>query len=176
MFRNFTIYVAAMLLTTALAGAAVAGNDGRFAGLTLLAKGYASPMPTADPCILINTETATGLAVDIGGIKWESVEVVDLASNPDCSAPEGAEIEGEFVVTAENGDKIFGAYQTVAQIDVAMNEIAVLGHYRITGGTGGFARAKGKGVITALGNFLPPFELTGRLIAQPTSDDDSDDN
>ena len=107
--------------------------------------------------------------------KRRQVEVVDLASNPDCLAPAGAEIEGEFVITTESGDHITGDYKTVAQIDAAANRITALGHYRVTGGTGRFTRAKGRGVIKADGNFQPPFDLTGELIAQPASGDDDDD-
>lgn len=164
MFGNSAIRAAATVLSLVLAGAALADDDGRFAGLTGLQRGFASPVPTADPCILINTETLSGLAVGIGPIEWESVEVVDLGSNPDCLAPAGAEIEGEFVITTGNGDQISGDYETVAQIDPATARITALGHYRVTGG---FARARGRGVITAEGNFLPPFDVTGQLIAQP---------
>ena len=175
MYRSFTLGAAAMVLSALLAGAALAdGAGGGFRGLTALQKGFANPVPTADPCILINSETASGLAVGIGPVEWESVEVVDLASNPDCLAPAGAEIEGEFVITTESGDHITGDYKTVAQIDAAANRITALGHYRVTGGTGRFTRAKGRGVIKADGNFQPPFDLTGELIAQPASGDDDD--
>lgn len=167
-----------MLLTIALAGTASAGDDDRFRGLTgTILEGFANPVPmNGDPCILINEEEATLLAVGLGRFDWVSTEVARLVPgpdvDPDCPVPEGAEIEGEFTITAKNGDEIRGIYRTVARIDVMAVEITFVGHYRITGGTGRFARAKGRGVITGRGDFLPPFEVTGQLVAQLPSNVD----
>lgn len=170
MFRKLTILAATMLLTVAVGAAFADHDEGR--ALTALIRGTANLAPTEDPCILINTPTATGLALNIGKFTWETQEVVDFGSSPDCLSPDSAEIDGQFVITAANLDQIFGVFQSVAQIDSVTNEITGLGHYEITGGTGRFEDAKGKGVSTVVGSLLPPFEFTGQLIARLSSDHD----
>lgn len=166
---KFTTYGAVMLFVIALTGAALADDTLPGGGVTALRKGFAKPMPTADPCILINTVEASGPAVDIGWIEWKSEEIVDLASpdDPHClNPPTSAAIEGVFVITAENGDEIFGVYRGVAQIDPGAARIEALGHYRITGGSGSFEDRDGQGIATISGSFAPPFDFTGQLIAQ----------
>ena len=167
-----TALITAALLASAVAfsGAALADDTLPGDGITALRKGFASPMPTADPCILMNTVEASGPAVGIGWIAWESEESVDLSSpdDPHClNPPTGGAIDGVFVITAENGDEISGVYQGVAQIDFVAAGITALGHYRITGGSGRFEDWDGQGVTTISGNFAPPFDFTGELIAQP---------
>ena len=171
MFRNVTLLAAAMLFALAAGGVFADDDDDRLE-LTALVRGNANPVPTEDPCILVNTETAKGLALNIGKITWKSEEVVDFSSNPDCFRPDGAEIEAKFVITVEDLGEILGVYQTVAQIDAFSNEITALGHYEITGGTGKFEDAEGKGVITAVGSLLPAFEFVGELIGRISSDAD----
>jgi len=124
-------------------------------------QGHANPTPTENPCVLVNTEAATGSAIGIGQIAWASREVVNL-----CSNAEGAEIEGEFTITAANGDQLLGVYQTLAQLDFESNKITASGRYRIVGGTGRFDGASGEGIIGAAGSLQPPFEFRGVLLGR----------
>jgi len=124
-------------------------------------QGRANPTPTEDPCVLVNTEAATGSALGIGQIAWASREVVNLCSNAD-----GAEVKAEFAITAANGDQLFGVYQTLAKLDFESNEITAHGRYRIMGGTGKFNGASGEGIIGAAGSLAPPFEFRGFLLGR----------
>jgi hypothetical protein len=124
-------------------------------------QGHANPAPTEDPCVLVNTEEATGSALGIGPITWASREVVNL-----CLNAEGAEVKGEFTITAANGDRLFGVYQTLAKLDFESNEITAHGRYRIVGGTGTFNGASGEGIIGAAGSLAPPFEFRGVLLGR----------
>ena len=85
-----------------------------------------------------------------------------------CANPEGAEIDGEFTITAWNGDKIQGTYHTLAHADTAANEIAAAGFFQITGGTGRFEEASGTGSIAAGGSLAPPFKFDGGLFGHIT--------
>jgi hypothetical protein len=145
----------ALLLT----GAARADEGPR--PFTLVVNGNADPVPTEDPCVLINTETGTGFGSPVGIVKWESKERVNF-----CSDPEGAEIEGEFVLTTWNRDQIRGRYRTLGQADPETSEITVIGRYEITSGTGRFASVAGKGVIAAAGSLSPPFPFNGGLFGR----------
>ena len=124
-------------------------------------QGQANPTPTEDSCVLVNTEAATGSALGIGQIAWASREVVNLCSNAD-----GAEVKGEFAITAANGDQLFGVYQTLAKLDFESNEITAHGRYQIMGGTGKFNGASGEGIIGASGSLAPPFEFRGVLLGR----------
>jgi len=124
-------------------------------------QGHANPTPTEDPCVLVNTEAATGSALGIGPIAWASREVVNLCSNAD-----GAEVEGEFTITAASGDQMFGVYQTLAQLDFESNKITASGRYRIVGGTGRFDEASGEGIIGAAGSLQPQFDFRGVLLGR----------
>ncbi len=174
-FKKVLLIIGIVILSCLLIGPTTFADDNDYnseLNLTALLRGNASPVPTSDPCILINTETATGLALNIGSFKWESKEIVDVSSSPDCFNPEGAEIDGKFVITTADDSQIFGVYRTIAQIDSSTNVITALGNYEIKGGHGKFKGAEGKGIIKAVGDFFPPFEVTGELIGQISYDDD----
>lgn len=126
----------------------------------VLLQGNASPTPTDDPCILVNTETGTGQSAALGPLTWASREVVDVCATGD------ADVDGEFTLTAANGDRLSGTYRTSAHLDFQAGVITAVGRYKLTGGTGGFAGAKGKGVIAATGSLLPPFEFEGGLFGR----------
>jgi len=156
--RNILSAVAGLLLLT-FTGVAAADGVSRPFSATL--EGNANPVPTADPCILVNTETAASRALHLGEGTWGSEEVVNF-----CSNPAGADVDGKFVITAANGEQIFGVYRTLAHLDFGTNTITALGRYEITGGTGRFEGAKGEGDISASGSLLPPFEVTGGLFGR----------
>ena len=134
-----------------------ASADPPGAPFVLFLAGNANPTPTADPCILANTETGTGRSAALGDFTWDSSESVDLCANGN------ADIDGQFTLTAVNGDQITGNYRTSAHLDMHSGVITAVGHYKITGGSGAFAGAKGKGVTAASGSLAPPFGFDGGL-------------
>ena len=146
--------VSFIVMALACTWAAEAGNPSRPFEASLV--GNANPVPTEDPCVLINTETGSGQARHLGRFTWASVETVHVCSDP-------AQIEGEFVMTAANGDQVFGVYQTQAEFDFGTNTIAAFGDYEITGGTGRFQGAQGGGTLFAMGSLVPPFPFEGGL-------------
>ena len=150
-----TVPVIAGVLALALSSVASADPPG--APFVLVLQGNANPTPTSDPCILTNTETGTGQSAALGAFTWESSEVVDLCANGN------ADIDGHFTLTAANGDKLSGTYRTSAHLDFQAGVITAVGRYKLTGGTGGFAGARGKGVTAATGSLAPPFAFDGGL-------------
>lgn len=119
--------------------------------------GFAAPTPTG-PCELTNAETATAQVTHLGRSTMESNEIVDL-----CSNPEGAEITGQFTMTAANGDLLFGTYETLGHLDFGTSEVTFSGQFTITGGTGRFEGASGGGSIEGSGSLLPPFDVFAQM-------------
>jgi hypothetical protein len=123
--------------------------------------GNANPVPTSDPCVLLNTETGSGTATHIGKFVITNTESVNF-----CTNPEGGDINGQFTITAANGDQIFGTYYTVGHFDFQAGQITALGEYQIIGGTGRFTGATGSGQISAVGDLAPPFAVIANLSGQ----------
>lgn len=153
--RTRVLSAVALLLVVAFAGATDADQTSRPFRASL--EGFANPAQTND-CTIINDEVGTGQALHAGAITLETTETVNL-----CAGPDGAKVTGEFVLTAANGDQIFGVYETIA---ILATEVTAFGNYTITGGTGRFADATGQGVISAVGSLAPPFEVTGSMVGQ----------
>jgi hypothetical protein len=126
--------------------------------LSVKLDGHANPVFQPDGCTIINDEQGTGHSRHMGAIAWQSHEVVDV-----CANPEGADVIGEFVLTAADGDRVTGTYQTLAQLDFGAGEVRALGTFQITGGTGRFADASGQGMISAVGSLAPPFGVLGQM-------------
>lgn len=123
--------------------------------------GNANPVPDPeDPCVLLNTETAVIHGTHLGRGTWDSFETVNFCTNEDG----GGDVEGEFTLTAANGDQIFGTYTTV--VFVVGGSIEASGTYEIVGGTGRFEDASGSGTIDATGDFGPPFGVVGSMSGQ----------
>lgn len=121
--------------------------------------GHANPLPTLDPCVLSNTEGGSGTAVHMGAIAWASSETVNF-----CTNPEGADVTGEFIFTAANGDQLTGTYVTLAHPDPAAGQITFSGTWQLTGGTGRFAGAFGEGTLSGQGSLAPPFEVSATFV------------
>ena len=155
--RILCAVLGSLLLSAGRAGYA----DGPSLPFVTTLQGNAAPAPTDDPCVLTNSETASGQSTILGRVRWESQEVVNLCSNPD-----GADVEGRFVITAPSGDSVSGTYRTLAHLDFGTNEITAVGRYEITGGTGRLEGATGKGVIAASGSLSPPFDFEGGLFGR----------
>lgn len=146
--------LAALVLACSVSAAAEASRP---FGATL--EGHANPVPTSDPCVLTNTEGGTGRAVHMGAIAWASSETVNFCSNPD-----GADVQGSFIMTAANGDQLFGQYTTLAHPDVVTGVITFSGQWTITGGTGRFEHATGDGTLTGEGSLAPPFGVMASFV------------
>jgi hypothetical protein len=146
-----------VLGTLALALSSAASADDTSLPFVVSLQGNANPTPTADPCILLNTETGTGQSAYLGPITWESKETVDLCANGN------ADVDGQLTITTANGDQVSGTYRTSAYLDFQAGVVTAVGRYKLTGGTGSLAGVKGKGVIAASGSLLPPFGVEGGL-------------
>jgi hypothetical protein len=153
--RRVAILMSAIVVAMLTVGAGAQSNSRPF-NVTL--DGFASPVFQPDGCTIINDEHGTGQASHLGAISWQSHEVVDV-----CSNPEGADVEGEIVITAANGDQVFGTYYTLAHLDFGAGQVRALGSYQITGGTGRFVNASGQGIISALGSLAPPFGVLAQM-------------
>lgn len=118
--------------------------------------GNASLSPTGDPAVIRNDETGEGHATHLGRFRWKSVELVDFSAFPPAVA-----VVGSFVMTAANGDQVFGTYETIGAVDETGNLI-IHGSYVIDGGTGRFEDATGSGDLDAVASLGPglPFEGT----------------
>ncbi|MCG8436393.1 MAG: hypothetical protein MJA83_20440 [Gammaproteobacteria bacterium] len=177
MIKKLTTFAAALMFIVAAAPASADDDDdnGNEIVLTVLAEGLIveQSLPDAN-CVFTNTVNGiAGRDLNIGEITIDSTEVVELGPFPACLAFGGAEfadVVAEFVITAANSDQIYGVWQTVILIDPT-GGVRPLGRYQITGGTGRFEGAKGKGVISAQGRFGDP-AVRARLIGDTASDDD----
>ena len=119
-------------------------------------------LPEQDPddrCLLKNTEHGTGRAVHMGAITWASAETVNF-----CTNPAGAEVDGEFVMVAANGDEVYGRYETLAHPNPDTGVITFSGEWRILSGTGRFADATGQGTLTGEGALAPPFGVIASFV------------
>jgi hypothetical protein len=154
-----TASVAAVVTAVVLAcPVQAAAGESRPFGAVL--DGHANPVPDpGDPCLLANTEAGTGRAVHMGAIVWASAETVNF-----CTNPEGADIQGQFVMTAANGDQVFIDYVTLAHPDFNAGVITFSGTWTITGGTGRFADATGDGTLSGEGSLLPPFDVIASFV------------
>jgi len=153
--RRVAILLSALVVLVLTSRAAAQSSSRPFA-VTL--DGNASPVFLPDGCTIVNDEQGTGQAQHMGRITWQSHEVVDVCSNPD-----GANVVGEMVITAADGDQVFGSYQTLAHLDFVGGQVRALGSFEITGGTGRFANATGQGIISAVGSLAPPFGVLGQM-------------
>jgi hypothetical protein len=152
--KIFTLAVAACL-TLVLPATMVASGSSRPFKASIHA--FAAPTPTSN-CQLTNAETGTAQVTHLGRSTMESNEVVEL-----CVNPEGAEITGQFTITAANGDLVFGTYETLGHLNFDTNEVTFSGQFTITGGTGRFEGASGGGSIEGSGSLLPPFDVFAQM-------------
>jgi hypothetical protein len=148
--------IAAMAVVIGLT--AQVSADSRLRPFAVTLDGNANPQFQPDGCTIINDEQGTGHARHMGNITWQSHEVVDV-----CSNPIGADVTGQIVLTAANGDQVYGDYTTLAHLDFGAGQVTALGHFQISGGTGRFAQANGKGVISAVGSLAPPLGVIGGM-------------
>jgi hypothetical protein len=100
-----------------------------------------------------NHEIGEGEATHLGHFLWEDEELAIFGMD-------GATIHGSFTMTAANGDKLYGTFDTVASFDEDRN-LLIEGDYTFAGGTGRFEFATGEGKLFAIGYFVPDFPVEG---------------
>jgi hypothetical protein len=143
--RSIHKMVPAVLAAVVFAMPTAASAQAAAVPFVVLLQGNANPTPTDDPCILVNTETGTGQSAAHGTFTRESRRSSSVCATGD------ANVDGEFTLTAANGDRLSGTYRTSAHLDFQAGVITAVGRCKVTDGTGGFAGAKGKGVIALFG-------------------------
>jgi hypothetical protein len=122
-------------------------------------QGQANPVQV-DICTITNSETGTGRSLHLGTMTWVSNEVVNLCADG------GPEVRAEFVLTAANGDQLFGSLRTVANFDFVTARVTFAGLWNIHGGTGRFQEAEGEGHLSGWGNLQPPFDVTAEFLGE----------
>src|SRR5690606_7284538 len=95
--------------------------------------GQANPDFSQGPCNVRNVESGTGVALHLGAVTWSSEENVSFCVDP--ADPGLGAVTGTFAVTAANGDRLDGTYETTVRADFAANTLTADGSYVITGGT-----------------------------------------
>jgi len=151
--RRFSVRAVLVVAIAMAAVPAVASAQDRPFKASLA--GNAVLSPTDNVCVLRNDETGDGNATHLGHFEWESEEFADF-----CATPGGVAVLGSFVMTAANGDELYGVYTTLGEFDAAGNLI-IHGTYEFDGGTGRFAGASGSGDIDALGFLTPGLPVFG---------------
>jgi hypothetical protein len=151
--RRFSIRAVLVIALATAAVPAVASAEDRPFKASLA--GNAVLSPTDNVCVLRNNESGDGNATYLGHFEWESEEFADF-----CATPGGVAVLGSFVMTAANGDELYGVYTTLGEFDAAGNLI-IHGTYEFDGGTGRFAGASGSGDIDALGFLTPGLPVFG---------------
>ena|SRR6266850_3228062 len=149
--RTFTALALALGLV-AFAPRAAAAEDRPFKASIA---GNATLGGTDNPCVLRSTEAGDGSASALGRFTWESEEFADF-----CATPGGVAMFASFVMTAANGDELYGVYTAVGEYDAAGN-LFIHGTYEFDGGTGRFAEATGSGDLEEIGFLAPGLPVSG---------------
>jgi hypothetical protein len=117
--------------------------------------GNAHLSPTDVPWIIRNDETGEGQATHLGLYTWASVEYVDFSNFPAQVA-----VQASFMMTAADGDLVYGEYTTVGALNEA-GDLIIHGTFTFTGGTGRFAGATGGGDLFAIAYLAPDLPFIG---------------
>lgn len=89
-----------------------------------------------------------------------SYDEINLSSNGDNLEP-GVPI-GNGIITAPNGDKIFGAYRFLGLPTLTPGLLAIAGTFTITGGTGKYEGATGQGLYVGTG-YVPTNQIKAQI-------------
>lgn len=125
----------------------------------LVLSGNANPDFSNGPCDVVNSESGTGVAEHLGLVSWTSNEVANFCVDP--NDPSQAAVTGTIVITAANGDQLTESYTSTVHADFAAGTLTAAGDYQVTGGTGRFAGATGRGTLDVNGSLAPPFGVSG---------------
>ena len=112
--------------------------------------GQAMFTPTSTPGVFVNTFAGEGLASHLGRVEVSVTEIIDLTS------PSGAVVQrdGRMTMNAANGDALRWSYSGAGTSPDAGGDLTFSGTYTVTGGTGRFADASGRGTYTGAGNVV----------------------
>jgi hypothetical protein len=154
MTRRVAVVITTVAAALVLGTGAASANERPFSASLA---GNATLSPTSDPCVFQNNETASGTGTHVGRFTWSSEEFANFCVNPN-----GVAVIGSFMMTAANGDLLFGVYTTLGEFDAAGNLI-IHGTYELDGGTGQFADATGSGDVDAIGFLTPGLPVYGSL-------------
>lgn len=105
--------------------------------------------PTPDTCVLLNKGAGTGIGVHMGAIAWVAWGPLNVCTGG---------TDAEFVMTAANGDEVFGKYESLVRPDFDAGVFTFAGRWEIVGGTGRFGYATGEGTLSGWGNLVQPPE------------------
>ena len=110
------------------------------------------------PCFVLGHISGSGQAAHMGAVSVVSVDCVNPVDllNPTVFGFSS----NQFVLTAASGEQIFATYAGIFTIDGAV--AAINGGYEITGGSGRFLNAKGRGIVQGLEN-LSVFPAQGEV-------------
>src|SRR5215510_14649866 len=132
----------AVLLSVAVASADESGQQ-RLCAMIDVSEVFA---PTPTPQVLTATLSGTGEGWHFGSLTFEATELIDFRQFGDPAFPNARAMvtDGQFTITAANGDTLTGIYDGVGLPDPArsgfVNGTALA---RLTGGTGRFRCASG---------------------------------
>src|SRR5690606_4030680 len=91
--------------------------------------GHANPDFSQGPCNVTNVESGTGIALHLGVVTWSSEESVSFCVDP--ADPGLGKVSGAFVITAADGARINGSYETTVRADFVTNTLTAAGSYVI---------------------------------------------
>jgi hypothetical protein len=129
----------ALAIAFAMATTAASAESGKDRPFGATVHGHSTVAPTSDPCVLGIAEAGTGTAVHMGKVAWAASETLNL-----CTNPEGADARANFVMTAADGDQVFGQYVSVVRLDPQTGVFTFAGRWQIAGGSGRFQNAVGE--------------------------------
>lgn len=99
--------------------------------------------PEEDPCYVLVREMGTAVSRQLGTLTWSDVEVANF-----CSVENGVSVVAQFSLTATDGSRIFGTFETSGTF-TATGGIEISGTFRFQSGTGRFEGIRGNGTIRA---------------------------
>jgi hypothetical protein len=110
----------------------------------------ASFVPTTTPGVLSGTTSGAGHASHLGRVTLTSTEILDLTAAPGRLTVR----DGRMVMVAANGDELHWSYSGGGPLPDAHGNSALTGTFVITGGTGRFTTASGRGSAEGVGNVV----------------------
>ncbi len=157
--RQGALLASALVLLMATPTASDAGGRPRPFAAAIV--GQSTVSPTSDGCVLSVTEAGTGVALHLGKTAWAATESLNL-----CVEPGRAHAQADFVMTAADGDEIFGRYVSVVRLDRQTGAFTFVGRWQVAGGTGRFQHAAGDGTLIGRGQMTSPSaaELAGSFV------------
>jgi len=129
--------------------------------------------PGPSPGVQFVTLVGTGTGAHFGRFGYSATELLDFTQGPSASNPDRIAVvtDGQLVITAANGDQLFGTYVGEGNVPGADGIVNGSGTAVITGGTGRFVCASGTipftvAITLSSGNEVINFDGTADLDGQ----------